>query len=90
MGWASHYAHIWGAIVESRKPNPKPYVDYWGYAIPLPIPQRGAKVTVTGRYGRAHTVLGALPIDPTMGILAYEKLQWIEPPPRDPELSGMR
>ena len=91
MGWASNYANIWAAIEESRKPNPQPYVDnFWGQEIPQPIPQRGARVTVSGRYGflftRASTGAEA---DPIMGILTYKKLQWIDPPRANPKLPGM-
>ncbi len=92
VGWASNYAQIWGAIQQSRKPKPRPYTDnYWGKTIPQPIPQRGASLTVTGLYGFAFTgsSSGVLS-DPIMGILTYESLEWLNPPPGNPILPGMR
>jgi hypothetical protein len=92
MGWASNFAQIWGAILESKKHAPKPYIDdFWGIEIPSPIPQRGAKVTVTGRYDTSFAgAASGSEANPVMGILAYKQLQWIEPPESNPKLPGMR
>jgi hypothetical protein len=88
MGWASNYAQIWGAVVESRLGN-LPYRDrFWRQEIPVPIPQAGAKVTVTGRYGPTFTLASSgVQVDLVMGLLTYRSLSWVEAPRADaPEL----
>jgi hypothetical protein len=91
MGWASNYAQIWGGIMEAQKPNPEPYIDsFWGTIQPSPIPQRGARATVTGWYGNSFTLAtSGASVDPVMGILTYKKLEWIEAPKENPKLPGM-
>jgi hypothetical protein len=93
IGWASNYAQIWDAILESRKPGSEPRVDdFWGQVIPLPIPQKGAKIIITGSYGFVFSgaTLGVAEFDPIMGILSYKQHQWIQPPPDNPNLPGMQ
>jgi hypothetical protein len=91
LGWASNFAQIWGGIVEARKPDPEPYLDsFWGGVQPSPIPQRGARATVTGWYDSTFTLsTTGTSVDPVMGILTYKKLDWIEAPEGDPKLPGM-
>ncbi|MBN1606561.1 MAG: hypothetical protein JW940_07995 [Polyangiaceae bacterium] len=91
MGWASCWSHVWGAVEHSSGCDCEPYQDeFWGVAIPDPIPQRGAKLTVTGRYGL--TFVGATVetvYDAVMGLLTYQELTWIRPPAGNPRLPGM-
>jgi hypothetical protein len=91
MGWASNFAEIWGAILQARKPHAQPYRDmFWGKEIPSPIPQRGARATVTGQYGVTFEGASSRAVtDSIMGILIYQRLDWIEPPRENPKFPGM-
>jgi hypothetical protein len=91
MGWASNFAQIWGAIMQPNGPGFGPYLDeFWGNAVPEPIPQRGARLTVTGPYGVSFTGASTgVVADPIMGILTYGERTWISPPPGNPRLPGM-
>ncbi|MBN2195786.1 MAG: hypothetical protein JW751_23410 [Polyangiaceae bacterium] len=95
MGWVSNYAQIWKAIEQYDKTkdeeNPEPVTDdYWGKEIPRPLPAPGGKAKVTGSYTTTFTGASqGTAADPIMGILTYEKIEWIEPPPEPATLPNL-
>jgi hypothetical protein len=86
MGWASNFANVFDAMQKYKnlKEPPKELLKdaTWATDIPFPLPAKGAKVKVTGKYGvnfaRASTGLAA---DPINGTMTYSKLEYEEPPP---------
>jgi hypothetical protein len=98
MGWASNYAQIFDAVEKYSKPaskNPKDSElvkdEFWAVDIPNPIPNVGAKVTVSGNFAVSFTKsTSGVETDPTHGILTYAKLNYLEPPPEPGTLPGMK
>ena len=98
MGWASNFAQIFDAVEKYSKPpskNPKdnePVKDeFWAVDIPNPIPNVGAKVTVSGNFAVSFTKsTSGVETDPTHGIMTYAKLNYVEPPPEPGTLPGMK
>jgi len=94
MGWASNYAQIFDAIgkygTKSAK-APEPVKDeFWNVDVPNPIPNVGAKVTVTGTFGVTFSKsTSGVETDPNRGLLTYAKLNYIEPPAEPGTLPGM-
>jgi len=91
-GWASNYAQIYDAIklIEKHEDKAEPVDTFWGKPIPNPLPNVGAKVKVTGRYSTTFTgASSGTEADPIMGILTYEKLEYVEPAPEAATLPGM-
>ena len=88
MGWASNFATVFDAMQKYKNlkapPTDKQVVqdETWGLPIPYPLPAKGAKVKVTGKYGvnfaRASTGLAA---DPINGVMTYSKVEYEEPAP---------
>jgi hypothetical protein len=86
MGWASNFANVFDAMQKYKglKDPPKELLKdaTWAVDIPFPLPAKGAKVKVTGKYGvnfaRASTGLSA---DPINGTMTYSKLEYEEQPP---------
>lgn len=95
MGWVSNFAQIWKAIEHFEKTekdeNPEPVTDdYWGKEIPRPLPAVGGKLKVTGTYSTTFTGASqGTAADPIQGILTYESIEWIEPPPEPATLPGL-
>lgn len=99
MGWASNFAQIFDAInaykkAEKAKKDEKPEAvqdELWSVPLPYPLPVKGAKVTVTGNYSTTFTkASSSTAADPIMGILTYEKLDYVEPPTEKATLPGMK
>jgi hypothetical protein len=92
MGFASNYAQIYDAIqvMDRGKPGEK-YIDvFWGTALPNPLPARGAKVSVQGRYGTTFTKATSGSVsEPIMGILTFEEMLTLEPAPELASLPGV-
>jgi hypothetical protein len=91
LGFASNYARLYDAIRKYRggsKENAKD--DVWGVDIPNPVPNKGAKVKVTGVYNYTFTKASqGTESDPLNGVITYESLTYIEPPPEVAKLPGM-
>jgi hypothetical protein len=91
LGFASNYARLYDAIRKYRggsKENAKD--DVWGVDIPNPVPNKGAKVKVTGLYNYTFTKASqGTESDPLNGVITYESLTYIEPPPEVAKLPGM-
>jgi hypothetical protein len=93
MGWASNYAQLYEAMLAYDRPgDPEPYLDdFWGVALPNPLPAAGARVRVTGRYGKAFTMASSGAVeDPVMGILTAIRIDVLEPAPDLATLPGVR
>jgi hypothetical protein len=92
MGWASNFAQIYDAITKyTVKTNTEAVKDeFWAVDIPNPVPNVGAKVTVTGNFGVAfNKSTSGVETDPSHGILTYAKLSYVEPPAEPGTLPGM-
>jgi hypothetical protein len=96
-GWASNFAQLYDAVNEYRKRRIRkregePLSDnFWGVKLPNPLPGPGAKVIVTGNYSTAFTrATSGTEADPIMGILTYDEVQYLEPPPELATLPGMK
>ncbi len=88
MGWASNYANIFDANEKYAKLKEKPaekdeYKDeLWAVPPPFPLPNVGAKIRVTGKYGvNFQRASAGIEADPLNGIMTYSKIEYLEPPP---------
>lgn len=94
MGWASNYAQLYDAIEEVDKKGFKeaePMDTLWGNPIPVPLPSTGVKVRVTGRYSTTFTGSSTgTEADPIMGILTFQKIEYLEDPTELASLPGMK
>ncbi len=88
MGWASNYANIFDANDKYKNLKEKPAEkdewkdELWAVAPPFPLPNVGAKIKVTGKYGVNFGRSSAgLESDPENGIMTYTKIEYVEPPP---------
>ena len=92
MGWASNFSQIFDAVEKySSKTNTEAVKDeFWAVDIPNPVPNKDAKVQVTGNYGVSFTkATSSVETDPSHGILTYAKLTYVEPPAEPGTLPGM-
>ena len=98
MGWASNYAQIYDTIKElkrrarRRQKNKEPLTDArWGVQIPDPLPVKGAKVRVGGQFSTTFTkATSGAEADPIMGILTFDKIEYLEKADEVASLPGMR
>jgi hypothetical protein len=97
MGWASNFAQVYDGIQKYSAPavaGKETEVvkdEFWGQDIPNPIPNVGAKVTVTGTYGVSFTkATSGVETDPLHGVMALTKINYVEPPPEPATLPGMK
>jgi hypothetical protein len=88
MGWASNYANVFDANEKYGKLKEPPaekdqYKDeLWAKPAPFPLPNVGAKIKVTGKYGVNFAGASAgIESDPVNGIMNYSKIEYLEPPP---------
>jgi hypothetical protein len=87
VGWARNYAVIFDAMKEYRNvkagDQPKKPVtdDMLNVEVPFPLPAVGAKVRVTGAYNVSKVVVSDMVSEPTGGVLAYQKIETVEPAP---------
>lgn len=99
LGWASNFAQLYDAVNEYRKRRSskkkkefEPLQDaFWGVKLPYPLPNVGAKVTVSGNYSTTFTrATSGTVADPLMGIMTYDDVQYQEEPAELATLPGMR
>lgn len=92
MGWAGNYADIYDAIQAYKKPNVKELVkNKWGSDVPNPIPNKGGKVKVVGKYASSFTLASSgVESNPVTGIITYKSLEYVEPPPAPGTLPGVK
>jgi hypothetical protein len=88
MGFASNYANLFDANEKYSKLKEPPaekdqYKDeLWAVPPPFPLPNVGAKVKVTGKYGvNFQRASAGIEADPVNGIMTYTKIEYLEPPP---------
>lgn len=84
MGWASNFAQVFDAMekYKGKKDPPKELVkdELWAVDLPFPLPAKGAKVKVTGKYGDNFSrASSGLVGDPIHGVMTYSKLEYLEP-----------
>ncbi len=82
MGWASNWSQIYSLIKELEKDDEATRLDPWsGVEMPTPIPNLGAKVKVTGRYGfNASVGSSGQSSNPRTGIVAWKSMEYLEKP----------
>jgi len=93
MGFASNFAKLFDAIEKYKKKDVKEPAkdDTWGAVIPNPIPNKDAKVKVTGKYSTSFTLASqGVEANPLTGIMTYKTLEYLEPPPVPGTLPGMK
>jgi hypothetical protein len=93
MGWASNFANIFDAI--KAFDNPKDDAGYddqaWGVKVPDPLPAKGAKVTVKGKYSTTFMKASSgAEADPYQGILDFQDVKVLEPAPELATLPGVK
>jgi hypothetical protein len=89
LGWAKNFASVFEAMTkyknlkEIKNPEKDLYKDeIWNVDVPFPLPAKGAKVKVTGKYGFTFTKSSTgIVSDPVNGVMTYEKIEVLEPAP---------
>ena len=93
LGFASNYAQLYDAItlMDRGKPGER-YIDtFWGVVAPNPLPARGAKVKVRGRFGTSFTKASTgIVTDTNMGILTFEEMLTLQPARELATLPGLK
>jgi hypothetical protein len=87
LGWAKNYATVYEAMEKYKnlkevKDPAKDLVkdEIWSVDVPFPLPAKGAKVKITGKYGFAFSKSSTgIVSDPVNGVMTYEKMEVIEP-----------
>lgn len=65
--------------------------EFCGNTLPNPLPAVGAKVKVTGTYDITFTkAAGGAAVNPKVGILSAETVEYLEPAPAAAVLPGMK
>jgi hypothetical protein len=94
MGIASNWSQLYDAIEKYKKAkdtDPLVQDEFLAQPIPRPVPNVDAKIKLTGNYGFAYTrATSGLETDPRFGIMTFQKLEYIEPPPTPMLLPGMK
>lgn len=94
MGWASNFANLHDAIEEfdKAKPDDAGYDDQlWGVKVPNPLPAKGAKVTVKGKYSTTFMKASSgAEADPYQGIIDFQDVTVHEPAAELASLPGMK
>ena len=89
LGWAKNWAIVYDAMEKYKglkeiKDPAKDLVkdEIWSVDVPFPLPAKGAKVKVTGKYGFSFSkASGGLVSDPVNGVMTYEKMEVVDPAP---------
>jgi hypothetical protein len=97
MGWASNFAQIFSLIEEIDKAPKGEELDlevmdeFFAQKLPVPLPNVGAKVKVTGTYGITFTkVTGGAAANPKYGIMNAETIEYLEMPAEPANLPTMK
>jgi len=92
MGWASNFAQIYDAIEASDKKEDGGYDDQlWGVKVPDPLPAKGAKVKVKGKYSTTFMKASSgAEADPYQGIIDYQEMTVLEPVEELATLPGVK
>ncbi|MDP8999593.1 MAG: hypothetical protein M3O46_05720 [Myxococcota bacterium] len=88
VGWARNFAVIYDAMTAYKKlkPGQEPpdggvTDDMLNVVVPFPLPSVGEKVRVTGAYNVAKVVVSDMVSEPIGGVIAYSKIEQVEPAP---------
>ena len=87
VGWARNYAVVYDAMTVYRSLRPgaaptRPVMDdVLNIEVPFPLPAVGMRVRVTGRLSTAKALLTSWVNEPLGGVLAYAKMELLEPAP---------
>jgi hypothetical protein len=88
VGWARNFAVIYDAMTAYKKLKPGELPkdggvtdDMLNVVVPFPLPAVGEKVRVTGAYNVAKVVVSDMVSEPTGGVIAYSKIEQLEPSP---------
>ena len=94
LGFASNFAQLYDQIKKDQraKEGDSPVSDeFLGTPLPMPTPNVGAKIKVSGTYGFAYTkATSGIETDPRMGVMTYTKIEYLEKPPVPAKLPGMK
>lgn len=89
VGWARNFAVIFDAMTAYKKLKPGELPkdggvsdDMLNVLVPFPLPSVGEKVRVTGAYNVAKVVVSDMVSEPTGGVIAYNKVEQLEPAPQ--------
>jgi hypothetical protein len=88
VGWARNFAVIYDAMTAYKKlkpgdgpPDGGVTDDMLNVTLPYPLPAVGQKLRVTGAYNVAKVVVSDMVSEPTGGVIAYSKVEQLEPAP---------
>jgi len=94
LGFASNFAQLYDQIKkdEKAKDGDAPNQDeFLGVPLPMPSLNVGAKIKISGNYGFSYTKsTSGIESDPRMGVMTYEKIEYLEKPPERAKLPGMK
>jgi hypothetical protein len=93
MGWASNFANLYDAIQEFDRPRDDAGYDdqLWGVKVPNPLPAKGAKVTVKGKFSTTFMKASSgAEADPYQGIIDFQDMTVHEPAPELSTLPGVK
>lgn len=97
MGWASNFAQIFSLIEEIDKAPDDDLKEleimdeFFAQTLPVPVPNVGAKVKVTGTYGMTFTkATGGAAVNPKYGIMNAEEIEYLELPKELANLPTMK
>jgi hypothetical protein len=91
MGWASNWSQIYSLIKDLESDEEATRLDPWtGVDMPTPVPNVGAKVKITGKYGFTATVgTKGASSNPRTGIITWRGMDYLEPAPEPAKLPFM-
>ena len=93
MGWASNFANLYDAIQEFDRPKDDAGYDdqLWGVKVPNPLPAKGAKVTVKGKFSTTFMKASSgAEADPYQGIIDFQDVTVHEPAPELATITGIK
>jgi hypothetical protein len=93
MGWASNFANLYDAIQEFDRPKDDAGYDdqLWGVKVPNPLPAKGAKVTVKGKFSTTFMKASSgAEADPYQGIIDFQDVTLHEPAPELATIPGVK
>lgn len=93
MGWASNFANLYDAIQEFDRPKDDAGYDdqLWGVKVPNPLPSKGAKVTVKGKFSTTFMKASSgAEADPYQGIIDFQDITQHEPAPELATIPGVK
>lgn len=82
MGFASNFPRLVTAQQREKQKQQGPLIDdFWAVPVPSPLPAPGARVRVRGVVGQSFARSASGLVIDSRGILTYDALTYLEPPP---------